>query len=190
MEITVKDTSAAENLIKNYSLQWRLRTAKVKSRWLLSYALAGSMILLGIVNGLREKSPSALEELTHMDFDTFIISFGIVYAFFSLQNQLAWRKLNKTNLTVLRDVADLFKKKNNESILTFTDEFVIVDQYNIHDKTGWDYFNYYTLHNNLLILHKNPAVIENIVVDRNLISETEFDELLFFVSERLKPHKN
>ena len=187
MNITVKDTSAAESIVRNYKMQWTLRLAKFRSRWLLYYVCAGVLIVMGIISEINEKK-GVTESVTKIDLNPFFISLGIVMALYVLQYQFAWRKQNKINLAFLADESELLRKNNNESILTFSDEFVLTETYKETSQIGWEYFNYYSIHEDFLILHRNPSVIENVVVDRRLISTTEYDELLFFVTEKLQVH--
>lgn len=184
MDITVTDPTAAENLLKNYKVQWKLSLSRYKSQSLIHLIGAGFLIISGVLELVLESYHSF--SVFENGVDGVFLPVGItvlivlVYRFYSII------QFSKANKLYIKGVSELLRKGDNQTIMRLTDESVSVDRFKNTEQTGWEYFSYYTVYEDLIILHINRKIIQNYVIRREHITESEYNEILDFVSVKLE----
>lgn len=186
MNIEITDTSAGENFLKHYEIQWELSSKKGRKQNIRTTLIYAGLIVLGIFDVFKNDENTGA--LIDVPIGTIFISVGITLVFISLNNLRTYARYNKSNLEYIKKTMRLFEKGENQLSITLTDDFISLAQYKNSETIYWEYFNYYSIHEDLIILHQNPKVIQNFVVRRELITEQEYEEFLFFVSQRMERH--
>lgn len=183
MDITIIDSAAAENLVSNYSIQWELTFAKAKKKMRMSYFVYGGLIILGLYDIFKSKDDT--DVLLNIPIGPIFITTGVIMLYVTIYQHMQFSKYNKANLKFLDGNAQLFQKGNNERNMRLTDEAVHSNQYENSAQVSWDYFNYYSIHNDLIILHQNTKIIQNYVIRRDQVQESEYEEILTFLEGKL-----
>lgn len=186
MNIEIKDTSASENFEKHYHIQWELSMRKMKKQRLVRIIIYGSLVLMGILGAMFSDNDSNALIQIHMD--TIAICLGLTMLYVIFFNWRAVKKFSLENLKYIESISKQLLKGDNTLTFQLTEESIKLEQYQSSEHLGWSYFSHYSVHENLIILHKNTKVIENFVIRKELVTPPEYDEILYFCNERLKRH--
>lgn len=184
MDITIVDSSAAENLRKNYDVQWKLSLARYRNQSLIYLIAVGFLITSGVFELFSESYHSF--SVFEKGVDGVFLPVGITGLIVLVYRYYTIIQYNKANVIFIEGVSMLLQKGDNQLIMKLTDESVSVDQYKNTEQLGWEYFNHYTVYENLIILHINRKIIQNYVIRREQITESEYNEILDFVSNKLE----
>jgi hypothetical protein len=83
----------------------------------------------------------------------------------------------------------LYFKLNNENLTRLTDESFAYESQILKMEVKWKFFCNYSIFGDYLFLYTTDSLFTAVIINKRLISENEFQELMAFVRERLKEKK-
>jgi hypothetical protein len=194
MEITIKDTNAYQHSIENDLLLWRLHFKKSIRLILLQYAIGIFLLVFGFLTfGEPNKTTytnnsTGYHSVSHTNYHL-TESMGIVYILLVSMNLILLFRKKSIFLENGRETSKLYFTLNNESLTRLTDESFAYESQILKMEVKWEFFCNYSIFGNYLFLHANDSLFTAVLIDKRMISENQFQELMVFVGQRLKEKK-
>lgn len=174
MEIVFKNPIASD-LIEATKIQWRYAAKKNMKGLIVCVCAAILFLLWGI---LPEKSADIWNFTTSMGIAYVIVTIMTVFGLY--KGRAKW-------------IDNCYKLINNKSYpvteYKLNEEKIYITAPDSYFESSWAVINSYQIHNNFLFLYINPLETSCIIINKNRLSETDFETLLHFVKERI-PQKD
>lgn len=194
MEIIIRDTNAFRNYIESNGIVFQLNAKKTFRSYLILYVIGILLVLLGFSNiSSSEISSDYTNYLTkehtvtkkHYPINVFgSLGFGLlaVSTYFLI--------LNKTGKSRYEEgvsrLGKLTYSIENLKTTIIRDDSISVESPITKFIYKWIIFNSYSLYKNYLILNIGETVAEYILVNKNLIPDETYQELMDFIKTRMK----
>lgn len=190
MEIILKDDNAKETYAAKESIVWKLHSKKYVKFILLNYLIGLILLLIGILifNDYNYKSEyhnyqTSEYHVTYVNYHMHLtILIGIVFVLSASLN-LYYHIKGKNDF--FRKINESKTKLFKEVIIQISDGGISYKSFLLESEMKWTFFSMYKIYDNFLFLYSNDALMNSICIDKNLMSEEEFSQVMSFIKNRL-----
>lgn len=170
MEIKVKISNAAQDYVDQNDVLWKLQTKKNSRIYILLIIGVASFIF-----GLFDNSTVFGTRL--------LMDFGIILIIVSIMI-LYTISVQKTHFkTAVLITARKYHQENNEALIEINPNFIKFTDYQLTKEMKWGMFSSYTIFENYIFISQN-LLNSSVILDKRLISENEYSELISFLKSK------
>ena len=184
MNITIKDNNAAQNMIDQNKVRWKLYSKNIVLTIVSMYILGLVLFLIGMDKfseyGWRVfNGETAYYVNWHLS-----ESFGVVILIAATYMLFNYFKARKGFFSRSATVADRHLRTNNEILFCITDHSLTYTSYELHQQIKWWLFSSYTVSENYLFLDLAEYPNSYITIDMRLMNPEDYNEFFEFVKQR------
>lgn len=185
MDITIKDTNAAQNILEQNSVRWSLYSKRTLKFFILIYALGLFLFVIGMRDFSEYGWKTFNGEYTYYTNWHFSESLGFVILLVATYMLILQIVAKKKFFKTVKVISDRHLKTTNEITIQVTDDHLTYRSYELNQDIKWWLFSSYTLMDNYLFLNLDGNPKACVTIDKRLISVDEFNQFLEFVKKRL-----
>lgn len=196
MEIIIHDKNAFQHTLDERSNLWRMQFKKYIKAYLIQCSLGVFLLGIGLPLNTSVSETTYVNNITHQNETTyqrypvnFVGAFGIAYVFWSTISLIKVRVRKKTFFSETERMARLIFNQVNESILTINDKGIVYQTPATRSDCNWNILSHFSLYKDYLLLNIDQSGHQGFTVNRHLISEKEFQDLVIFVRQKLTQKK-
>jgi hypothetical protein len=191
MEITIKNNNAYQSLVEQTKIKWAIYSKKTNRAIFIFYVVGIVIFLMGMYDKDEYSTSSsgysegkyALKYITYSNWhlmETFgLVTIILTTYFVYLINVIGRNKFFLNNELRARKLAP----PNNEIIIKATDSQLVYQTDALTQCINWNLFYGHSYFQNHIVLNIDDAFNNTILIDKSLLSETEFDELFSFIKK-------
>ncbi len=187
MNIAIKDTNAAQNILEQSSVLWRLYSKRTLKFFILIYALGLFLFVIGMRDFSEYGWKTFNGEYTYYTNWHFSESLGFVILLVATYMLILQITAKKKFFKTVKISSDRHLKTTNEISIQVTGDNLSYRSYELNQDIKWWLFSSYTLFDNYLFLNLDENPKACVTIDKRLITVDEFNMLLEFVKKRLVP---
>jgi len=183
MEITIKNSETSKTILEESKVKWKFFMRR--TMWAIIIPFAGGISFLipeftGTNQMTTKTNGNAIIYDYHIDLAIGVgfIMLAALYSFNLLISKISF--FDRAHI-----LSNKHKLFSDESILYVTDECIKYEDFELKQEIKWSFFSHYKLYKNYLFLIIIETPLSAFLIDRRLLSEKDFSELLAFVRTRL-----
>jgi hypothetical protein len=194
MEIIIQDKNAFQHTIEGRLVLWQIYFKKNIKTYLIQCVLGIFLLILGLpplntsvseteyVNNMTHQS----ETTYHRNTVNFVGAIAIAYIFLLIVSFITFWKRKKAFLSEAKRLGKLTFNRVNESTLTIGDEGIVYQTPTSRTDCNWIIFSHFSLYKDYLLLNLDQSGLQAYLINKHLLSEKEFQDLLIFVRQKLR----
>lgn len=186
MQITIIDNNRAKSWIEQNTLIWKLFSKKYLYRVLLSLIFGAILVFIGFISYNDYSTMVNLNKITYINIHLFE-SIGILILLSSFIHAFRFFKTKKQYFNKVESGSQRYAQKDaNVIYININDTSISYQSHFSKIEFVWEAITGYHLRDNLIFLFTSDTIDSTIIIDKNLLSNSDFEELSVFIHSRVK----
>jgi hypothetical protein len=184
MNIKINNSNAAQSCLDQNKALWHLLIKDHLKRLLVPLIVSLSLIAFGLYDFNESGIVVTMGKITHYNFHLFL-SIGIVLLVIVLLTLIKLIKEKSMFFQKVNRLALGHSQNSNTITIDLTENSVKFQSHELTREMKWTVFSNYKVYKNYVILLVESYIVGPIVIDKRLISENEYSELINFIKTKL-----
>lgn len=197
MDIVIHDKKAYQHFMEERKIAWQLIVRRNRKIFLIQYGIGILFTIIGFspiynnvnkteyVNNITHENKTIYE---HSSFNL-VGAFGIAYIVLTSTLLIGQFRRKEAFLDEAGLRGRRFFKQSNETTLIFREENIIHESDLAKSIYKWEMFSSLFLYRNFIFLNIDKAGANGLAINRELISEESYQELLNFIKQKMPEKK-
>lgn len=184
MDIKINNTNAAQICLDQNKALWDIFTKNHFKRLIFPLTFSLLLIAFGLFDFNNNDKVVTMGNTTYYNFHL-SLSIGIVFLVTTLMSLIRLVREKSIFFQKVNRLALGHSQNSNTITIELSENSVKYQSHELTQEMKWSVFSNYKVYKNYIILTVESYILASVIVDKRLISENEYSELINFIKTKL-----